>query len=471
MTVTAATGEHWSSRAAFLLAAIGSAVGLGNLWRFPAEAGSNGGGAFILVYVLCVVLIGLPILLSEVVIGREGSQSAVGSARGLALQSGRTPAWSALAWVGMIGAYMILTFYSVIAGWVIYYIWLFGGDFLSALAAGNPGAGAFANMDIDTIRGQLDSLFASPLRLIALHGLFMAITAYFVARGIKSGIEIAANFLMPLFFLLFIGITVYAIVTGDFEQAAKFLFSFDLEKALSGPVMLSALGQAFFSLSLGSALMITYGAYASRDVNLGNTSLIIAAADTSVALIAGLAIFPIVFAVGMAPDAGPTLMFQTLPAAFHSMPGGSLIGLLFFILVLCAALTSSVALLEAPTAFAIDRMRIARVPAAIVLAVTAFAVGCLSALSFNTMATVYPLDFIPIFAGQNIFGVMDGVSGKILLPLSGLLTALFIGWAADRRIVDADTGLSPTMFVLWRFLVAWLCPLALAAILIFGLRG
>ena len=215
--------------------------------------------------------------------------------------------------------------------------------------------------------------------------------------------------------------------------------------------------------------MITYGAYAGRSINLAGTSAIIAAADTSVAIIAGLAIFPIVFAAGLNADAGPTLMFQTLPASFQAMPAGSLVGLLFFIMVFFAALTSSVALLEAPVSWFYKKFGLSRPVGAAVVGSTAFLIGIPSAMSFNSLESWYPLDFIPVFVGQNYFGIADTLSGKILLPLSGLLTAIFIGWFADRRLIDQENGIGGMTHIVWRFLVAWLAPIAVALILIFGL--
>lgn len=461
---------NWSSKPAFILAAVGSAVGLGNLWRFPAEAGANGGAAFVLVYILCVALIGAPLLLAETLIGRHGQRSTITSAALLARQSKASSGWASLAVIGMIANYLILTFYSVVAGWVLYFIWTSGADVLRTIAAGQPFAGAYANLTVDQVRQQMPDLFADPVKMSIAHFIFAAATTYVVARGVKGGIEVAAVWLMPAFFILLLGITVYAGVTGDFAAGAAFLFTPDFARAVQPEVLNSALGQAFFSLSLGGGAMIAYGAYASRETNLGQTSGIISAADTSVAIIAGLAIFPIVFSVGLAPDAGPTLMFQTLPAAFHSMPAGALVGLAFFVLALFAALTSSVSLLEISTAFLVERFKMARVMAAGLLGASFFLIGMVSVLSFNVWADHRPLAMVPGFTNANWFDVFDGVTGRILLPLSGLITAIFIGWVADRKLVNEETGLqSGPLLPVWRFLVAWLCPIAVFLILLFGL--
>jgi len=458
------TQASWTSRSGFILAAIGSAVGLGNLWRFPSEAGENGGGAFVIFYIGCVFLIGLPLLLSEILIGRHGKASAVGSAKRVARESKASPHWSALASVGMWGAFIILTFYSVVAGWVLYYVGLFAGDLFA-----NGLGGAFPGQSAEHVSGYMGGLFGNAPLQIGLHAAFMAITIFVVMRGVNSGIERIAKWLMPAFFLLLIGITIYSLSTGEAGKAFTFLFSFQPERLFHAPVMLSALGQAFFSLSLGSAMMIQYGAYANRNTNLASTSAIIAGADTSVAIIAGLAIFPLVFAAGIDVSAGPTLMFQSLPMAFQSMPGGSLTGLLFFVMVFFAALTSSVALLEASMVRAIEKFNISRVMASLVIGGIIFTIGIGAALSMSDADFFNPFTVIPIFEGQTLFDSLDTLSGKILLPLSGLLTAIFIGWFADRRLIDDENGISGGLHIVWRFLVAWLCPVAVGLILVLGL--
>lgn len=452
-----------------MLAATGSAVGLGNLWRFPTEAGNNGGGAFVLLYILCVVLIAMPLLLAESLIGRHGQRSTIASAAYLARQSGASPAWSVLAVIGLIANTAILTFYCVVAGWVVYFIGTSAADVFAAVSAGTPMAGAYAGDSVETIQQLMPTLFANPALLVGLQLAFVVVTTWIVARGVKGGIEVAATWLMPAFFFLLIGITIYAALTGDFSAALTYLFTPDFSRALQPGVLSSALGQAFFSLSLGGGAMIAYGAYASRDTNLGQTSGMIAFADTSVAIIAGLAIFPIVFSVGMEPNAGPTLMFQTLPAAFHSMPGGAIVGLLFFVLALFAALTSSVSLLEISVGWVTERFRVSRASASIGIGVLVFLVGLVSALSFNVLADQRPLSFVQGFETATWFDAIDGVTGRLLLPLSGLVTAIFIGWVADRQLVNAETGLKGGGLAAWRFLIRFLCPAAVAVILVIGL--
>ncbi|RPF70419.1 sodium-dependent transporter [Aurantiacibacter spongiae] len=465
---TATTGDGWSSRSAFILAAIGAAVGLGNLWRFPTLAGESGGGAFVIFYIGCVVLLGLPLLLAEIFIGRAGQTDAVGSIRRVARESRVSPAWTIFGWIGALAAFLIVSFYSVVAGWVLYYAGVFAGDFVGALAAGDPFRGALAGESQEQIATRLTDLFASPGLLLAMHAAFMGGTLYIVARGVSGGIEKAATFLMPAFFVLLISITIYGAFVGDIGEAAAFLFTPDWS-ALKPEVMNSALGQALFSLSLGVAGIITYGSYIRQGTRLGSTALAIAFADTAVALIAGLMIFPIVFAVGLDPAAGPTLVFQTLPFAFEAMPAGALVGMLFFILVLVAAITSSISLLEVPTAWAIGELGWTRHKAALVFGIGAFLIGVACLLGYNVWADVRPLGWWSLFADTDILDTVDGFTGKIMLPLGALLTSIFIGWRADRRLLETTTGLSRPVFALWRFLLAWLCPLAVAIILVTGL--
>ncbi|MCB2066456.1 MAG: sodium-dependent transporter [Erythrobacter sp.] len=464
LTQSGSTRDHWSSRSAFLLAAIGSAVGLGNLWRFPAEAGSNGGGAFVLFYILCVVLIGLPVLLAETLIGRHGQASAPESVRRVASASRASSHWSVLASMGVFAAFLILSFYCVVGGWVLYYVGVFAVDLVNSGVAG----GAFAGQSADHIESLFPALIGSAGWTVGLDALFLGITLYFVARGVSGGIEVVANWMMPAFFVLLLAITVYGMFGGGFGQAIDYLFTFEPEK-LTGPVMLAAVSQAFFSLSLGVAGMITYGSYVGRNVNLAGTSAMIAGADTLVGLLAGLCVFPIVFSAGLPEGAGPGLMFVTLPHAFQDMPFGSVVGLLFFIMVFFAALTSSVGLLEVPTAWLIDRFRIVRRFSAMIVAFGAMVLGALAALSFNALSGWHPLGFIPLFEGQGFFDVLDGLTAKLFMPLGAILTALFVGWVADRKLVDIENGIGGALHLTWLFLVRFVCPLALVGILVMGL--
>lgn len=459
-----ASRDGWTSRTAFLLAAIGSAVGLGNLVRFPAEAGANGGGAFVLFYILCIVLIGLPVLLAETLIGRHGQAAAPESYRKMAQESGGSKYWELVASLGVFSAFLVLSFYCVLGGWVLYYIGTFTVDLFSAGISGP----AFEGVPFAEVEGLFPAMIANGPVTVALNLLFLGITMAFVVRGISGGIEKVAVYLMPTFFVLLIGITIYGMFGGAMKETLAYLFTFEPEK-LTGEVMLAAVGQAFFSLSLGVAGMVTYGAYVGREVNLAGTSAIIGASDTAVALIAGLCIFPIVFAAGLTPNGGLGLMFQTLPHAFQEIPFGSLIGLAFFIMVAFAALTSSVALMEVPSAWVIDRFGLSRPAAVGIVTAGAALLGALSALSTGVLSGFHPLGFLPMFEGMGVLDTLDTVTAKLFMPVTALLTCIFVGWIANRRLVDSENGLSGGLHVFWRFLVCWLCPLALLAILIVGI--
>lgn len=456
--------DGWSSRTAFILAAIGSAVGLGNLVRFPAEAGENGGGAFVLFYILCVILIGLPVLLSETLIGRHGQAAAPESFRKVAEHSRKSPAWEHVASLGVLSAFLVLSFYCVLGGWVLYYIGTFVGDVFSTGISGP----AFASSSVEEVEAIFPAMISDGTTTSILNLSFLLVTLFFVSRGVSGGIEKVAVYLMPAFFVLLVGITIYGLFGGAMSQTVDYLFTFEPEK-LTGPIMLAAVGQAFFSLSLGVAGMVTYGAYVGRNVNLGLTSGIIATADTMVALLAGLCIFPIVFAAGLSPNGGLGLMFQTLPHAFQEIPGGSVIGLAFFIMVGFAALTSSVALMEVPTAWVIDRYRFARPVASIMVTFLAAILGTLAALSTGVLSGFHPLGFLPMFEGMGVLDALDTFTGKITMPIGALLTSVFIGWVANKRLVDSENGLGGALHVFWRFLVCWLCPIALTAILLVGI--
>lgn len=439
MAAPAATEKaQWSSRFAFVMAAVGSAVGLGNLWRFSSEAGANGGGAFIIVYLLCVLFIGIPALMCEYAIGRASDKaSAVQSVTDVARRSNASPAWSATAWIGMLAAFMVVCFYSVVAGWVIAYIPKFA-------------LGAFNGLTDEQIAAQFGQLNGSLGQELIYMTLFVLVTVWLVSRGVNKGIEWAAKMLMPVFFFLLLGLCAYALSIGDAAAALSWMYLPDFG-AINPSVAVSALGQAFFSLSLGSAIMITYGSYLPRGVNIPNSSVIVGCMDTFVAVVAGMAIFPIVFSLGMSPDSGAGLFFQTLPVALHSVPGGNFIGTAFFVLALFAAVTSSISLLEVSTAYLVDKLKLSRTTMAIALGAGIWVFGAISAYS------------------GGFFGMLDSISGKIMLPLSALIAVLFVGWRMTKEIRDQEIeGLpAPVMGVLY-VLIRFIAPAAIAIILIMG---
>ena len=488
MQGTAREGDHWSSRAAFILAAIGSAVGLGNLWRFPYVAGENGGGAFVLFYILCVLLIGLPVLVSELFIGRRGGMSAVGSVVKIAKAEGRSPLWAMQSWFGMIAAFVILTFYSVIAGWVMAYVVMIAGDLFTAIGRdGFAGlaAGAFAGRSQEEVSAKLVDLLNDPGRMIFYHAVFMVVTVAIVARGVKGGIETAVTILMPAFFILLLVLLGFAMVEGDAAPGADFLLGvrFDelLEGARNGSVISAALGQAFFSIGLGSALMATYGAYMRADQDLPRSARTVALADTGVGIVAGLAIFPIVFAMGLAAGAGPTLMFQTLPLAFYGMPFGGIFGVLFFILAFFAAVTSSIALLETATKWVDEQTKSdQRLVSASVIGLVIFAIGIFNALSqvpavgpngedqSNFWNTWQPLGGMPLFKDMVLLDFLSATT-DLILPIAGFITAVFAGWIVSASTAREAIGFqSEKWFQRWRFAVRYVCTTGIFVVIVYS---
>jgi len=499
MQGTAGEGAHWSSRAAFIMAAIGSSVGLGNLWRFPYVAGENGGGAFVLFYVICVALIGVPVLVAELFIGRRGGMSAVGSVVKIAKAEGRSPLWSLQSWIGMLGAFIILTFYSVIAGWVLAYVTMIGGDLFASIGAkGLAGlaAPAFEGLSDEQVSAKLGELLNDPTRMIFYHGLFMVLTVLIVMRGIKGGIEAAVTYLMPAFFVLLIVLFFYAIATGDRSQGLDFLLGVrlgDTELAdgtirrgllhgiQDGSVISAALGQAFFSIGLGSALMATYGAYMREDQDLPRSARLVAIADTGVGIVAGLAIFPIVFAMGLAAGSGPTLMFQTLPLAFHGMPVGGLFGLAFFLLAFFAAITSSIALLETSTKWADEQTKSdQRILSAGGIGFVVFLIGVANALSqvpavgpngedqSSFWNTWHPFGDVVLFRDMELLSFLSATT-DIILPIAGFITAIFAGWIVSTSTAREAIGFkSEVWFKRWRFLIRWVCPIGIFVVIFYS---
>lgn len=489
--------QQWSSKAVFILAAIGCSVGLGNLWRFPYLAGENGGGAFVIFYVLCVALFGLPVLAAELFIGRRGRGSAVGSVVRLARAEGRSSWWALQSWIGMIGSSIILTYYSVIAGWVIAYVVMFAFDLAASGAAhGLSGlaAGAFAGQSKEAVGDKLVALLSDPGRGIFYHAAFMGLTVLIVARGVKSGIEAAVTVMMPAFFIMLVMLVVFALVAGDAARGLDFILGVRFQDQATsdgqilrgllggmadGSIISKALGQAFFSIGLGSALMITYGAYMSKTQDIPRASRFIGLSDTAVGILAGVAIFPIVFQVGLSPTAGPTLMFQTLPLAFQQMPAGAVFGLIFFILAFFAAITSAIALLEATTAWINEQSKSDhRVVASVGVGGVIFVLGIANVLSqvplgpngeaANFFNTWRPLDWVPLFKGKLLLDVLTGVT-DIMLPVAGLLTAIFAGWIVSTSASREELGFrTEAWYRRWRFLIRYVCPAGIIAIVAYS---
>lgn len=448
--------EAWSSRAAFLLAAIGAAVGLGNIWKFPYMAGAHGGSAFVLVYLLSIALIALPILVAEIALGRMGQQSPPHAIGIVARRHGHSSTWSLLGWLGLLAAYLIATYYSVIAGWTMVYVY-------------RSAAGDLLGIDGGTATAAFDALLASPVQMTAWHGGFMLITAAILTRGLKQGIEKTAMVLMPALFILLLLLVGYSALEGDMPAALRFLFRFDLA-ALDGKVVLMAIGQAFFSIGVAMGLMLGFGAYLDESISIARSALIIVSADTLVAVLAGVAIFPIVFANGLNPSEGPGLVFVSLPIAFAQMPGGVVFGTLFFLLLWVAALTSMIGVLEPMVAWLEEASGLDRRPAAGIVCASIFVLGLGTVFSFNLWSQWHPLGVLQRFSSASLFTVLDYLTANVMMPLGGLLLALFAGWMLPTAEIAAQSGItSPRLFSAWYQLLRWLVPPAIVAIFIFNL--
>ncbi len=431
--MVAATGGNpqWTSRFAFLMAAIGSAVGLGNLWGFPFRTGQNGGSAFVLVYLLCVVFIAYPILMSELMVGRHKGLSAIESTSQLAKDAGRSTNWGIVGIVGVVGAFLLLTTYSVIAGQVM----AFGVMSVSGGFSGGATAG----------------FYDGTLMPLMWHTVFMAMTIFVVAQGLHNGIERFVTILMPAFFFMLAGLCIYSLSTGASGQALSYLFSPRFHE-VTPAVVLAAMGQAFFSLSLGCATMITYGTFLSREENIAQSGGVIAGADTLVAIVSGLMIFPIVFAFDLDPAQGFGLMFSAMPAVFSEMPGGAFLGGVFFVLALVAALTSAISLLIVAAIAGQNYTKLGKAGSAIVFGGLVWLVGA---------STIFISGL-----GANI----DFIANSISLPLGGLLVAILVGWVAPSAAMRGELpNSSDRLFQVWRFLVRYVAPIAIIITLILGL--
>ncbi|MCO6521182.1 MAG: sodium-dependent transporter [Snodgrassella sp.] len=441
--------SQWSSRMGFMLAAAGSAVGLGNIWKFPYMAGQMGGSAFVLTYLICMFVIGLPILVAEWLIGRRGQKNPIHTMEDVAAAEGRSKSWRWVGIIGVLGSFLILSFYSVIGGWATDYIFL----------AGN---GTFTGLHGDGTSEVFQQFLGSVNHLLTWHTVFMLATGLIVAMGVGAGLERSCKIMMPGLGILLIGLVIYAgVVSGSsFGKAFAFLFTPNWS-AITGKAVLAALGHAFFSLSLGMGIMMAYGSYLGKDVNLISTARTVVILDVIVAMLSGMAIFPLVFANGLQPAEGPGLIFVTLPIAFGNMAGGTIIGVLFFIFLTFAALTSSISLLEPTVELLEEKTHLGRKSATLVSSVIIWALGIACLLSFNAWQDV------TIF-GKNIFDFLDYVTSKLMLPLTGLGTIIFAGWMMKQETIRQELNLSPVIFAGWKLLCRIVIPVAVVAILVYG---
>ena len=452
VSVNSKRGMHgaWSSRWTFILAATGSAVGLGNIWKFPYIAGENGGGAFVLIYLLCILMIGIPIMVAEVMLGRCGRHSPINTMRYLTEKAGLHGAWNAIGWLGVIAGLMILSYYAVIAGWALHYI-------------GHMASGTFQGVTAEQAGSIFNALLADRDTLIFWQTTFLLLTVTVVIGGVTKGLGVAVRVLMPLLFFLLVLLLVFAYQQGDFARGFSFLFSFNYE-ALTWEGVLEALGHAFFTLSLGMGAIMAYGAYMPEHARIGRTVVAVGFLDTLIALVAGLAIFPIVFAnPTIEPGSGPGLMFVSLPVAFGNMPGGLLFGSLFFVLVTLAAWSSAISLIEPAVAYLVESRNFHRITANLLLGLLAWVVGLGSVLSFNIWSDNR-------IAGFNFFEFMDFLTSSVMLPLTGLFIAIFVGWIMRPQAVrDELSDESDKVFWLWRIIVRYISPLAVLVVFVMGI--
>ncbi|MCR9105920.1 MAG: sodium-dependent transporter [Gammaproteobacteria bacterium] len=444
----AAGGAHWSSRFAFLMASVGFAVGLGNIWRFPYVTGENGGAAFVLIYLGCAFAIGVPILMAEVLIGRRGQGSPPAAMATLAQKHKRTRNWGVVGGMGLLAAYTIEIVYAVVVGWVLWYLF-------KALTTG------FVGIDGAVAEAQFAAVLDNNIGMLAWTLIGLAITGAIIYAGVKDGIERAVTVMMPVMFMLLVGLAIYNVFAGGFEDALAWLFTPDFSK-IGFATVLAAIGQAFFSLGVAMAGMMVYGSYLPRSISITNSVLIIVLVDTGVALLAGLVVFPAVFHHGLDPAAGAGLIFQTLPVAFAQMPGGYLFSILFFLMLSVAGITSMVGLVESVTAWVEERFNLPRHKSALLVVGSIALFSVLSILSYNV------IDELRI-GGRNFNDAMDYFSNQILLPLGGLFIAVFAGWAMSRESTrDELTTLGPHAFAVWHFLIRFVVPPAIAVIFVMG---
>ena len=453
--MTTASGLHWSSRFTFIMAAVGCAVGLGNIWLFPYTAGVSGGGAFVLVYLAAVVVLALPVLMAELMIGRRGAAGPPAAIEAVARESGRSRNWR---WMGIflggVGAVLALAFYGVVGGWTMAYSF--------KLAAGQ-----FQDVDAQAATLIFDDLNGEAGSLLPWVTAFFAATVFISARGLHAGIENAVKVMMPTLFFMLVTMVIYAAVVGDLGRALTFLFQPDFSK-VNSQVVLAAFGQAFFSVSVGIANMMAYGAYMDRSTKLPASAAMIVGADTAVALLAGLAIFPIIFMYGLEPASGPGLVFMTLPFAFGQVTGGLVFGTVFFVLLFFAALTSAIGMLEAPVAWLSDATRLSRRMAALTAGSIAFTLCLLAALSFNELAGFYPLGTISIFENKGFFDLFVYAVTQFLMPIGGMLTVVFAGWLVKKQFSRDELfrGKDTFLYRAWLFLARFVAPVLLTLVLI-----
>ncbi|GAA0178255.1 sodium-dependent transporter [Clostridium sediminicola] len=433
--------ENFGSKVGVLAAAAGSAIGLGNIWKFPYITGENGGAAFILVYLACILLVGLPVMLAEFVIGRKTQKNAVGSFKELAPNT----SWNLVGGVSVTTAFIILSFYAIIAGWVFSYI-------------GRSALGKLVNIPINEMESSFSTLTSSVYEPMLFTLLVITVTSFIVISGVKTGIEKYSKILMPLLLLLLIALMIRSVTLEGSSKGLEFLFKPDFSQ-LSRDGILEALGHAFYSLSLAMGIILTYGSYVNKKENILSLAIQVTIADTLIALMAGVVIFPAVFAYGFKPDQGPGLIFITLPAVFKSMPFGAFFETLFFLLIGIAAITSTISLMEVVVAFVTEQFNMERKKATVLIAAALFLLSIPSNLACG------PMSDTTIFFGYNFFDFLDKLTANIFLPLGGILICLFTSkvWGVKNAIKEITSdGLYDFRWEgLFTFAIRFLAPVSI----------
>ena len=457
MAMEKQTSAHrWSSYYTFLAASIGTAIGLANIWKFTYVAGANGGGMFVLLYILAMAFVAVPALIAEMMIGQHGGRSVIGTMRVLRQRDGISKHWELYGLFAMLGVFIVLSFYAVIAGWTIDY-------FIISLR------GAFANIDSAGTASLFDRLQADPARMALFQALFLLFTVGTVAIGLNKGVERILGTLTPTLFVLILVMLVYAMFYADFARGVAFLLKPDFS-SFNVTVLLMAMGQAFFSLGVGLGVMMTVGAYTNTSVSIAKAAIIIGAADCGVAILAGLSIFPIVFTYGLTPGEGPALIFLTLPVAFGQMPGGEVLGPLFFVLMTLAALTSSIVIFEVIVVWLEEYTNWSRVRLAWLAGLALWIAGLATVFSFNIWSDVRLLGMFSAFADKTIFDLLDYLASNLLMPLGGIVVCILAAWVLPAAVTRARTGFdSERTFQVWQKLVRYFVPLIIALVFLVNL--
>ncbi|MCR5445008.1 MAG: sodium-dependent transporter [Bacteroidales bacterium] len=438
--------ENFGSKLGIILATAGSALGLGNIYRFPCEAGANGGGAFLIVYLVIALLIGAPLMMSEFIIGRRSRQSPIGAFR---LLSGKHRVWPVVGYLGVGCAFLILAFYTTVAGWTLGYL-------------GKSIAGHFGGQDLGQIQQQFAAFTNHPWWPVVCQLIFLALTAFVVARGVKDGIERWSKILMPLLLVIMVILCINSLTLSGAKEGLRFFFNPDFSQ-INGKVLVSAMGQAFFSLSIGMGALITYGSYIGKDDNMATSAAGVVLADTLVAVLAGVIIFPAAFSFGIQPEAGASLAFTTLPMVFQQMPGGYFFCLIFFLLLVIATLTSTISLLEVIVAAFTEETKLSRPVAAVIGAVGTAVIGVIATLSFREGSMLH-------IGGRSFFDLLDHITASYFMPIGGLLIVLFIGWKMKQAdVMDELTNKGTLKAGIRRgiyLIIRYLAPVAIAVIFV-----